>query len=569
MSGAFEKAAGYSKTLIFSSWKMVPRMVASMSSYEAERLSIGKLIQKTEGKTPNYFSKKRFPFPLLTFRVLKDDQSLSGMNNFMLNYPSIYLSSLYDSQNNIHEGRDLKEIKGDLKEQLRNRLIELKIFSLGMESGDWQKWSWYSVLLLDAHHKDIDHLRSWLSQKISDDVAVDVENFDNKADKTGKGQHLQEVRNVIVHGITPNVSKLTKDQFDNMLNFLVDLCLGSPANASMRALGKTFNDDLTTSLKNSYLIASGFISLFNKPESISVIQLHTSEKDYYRKVLEYSIDGNIQAMLDEYYYLLRDSNSVKASDKLADRLAEILSIRPSPIEIGSITNLKKTGKDKNDSTDRNRIRTHFALDFGQQKLSSATADRVISTREAFNSPFRPFVLASTSIGQEGLDFHFYCKKIIHWNLPSNPIDFEQREGRIHRYKGHVVRLNVAEKFKNKLTEKDERKHIWDELFQLALDVERDKSDFPCDLIPYWHLETEKDLSIERIVPLYPFSKDIDKFQNMLKVLAYYRFTFGQPRQDELIHVLEENFDINEIDLIKDLMINLSPIYFNQQKSNKK
>jgi hypothetical protein len=329
----------------------------------------------------------------------------------------------------------------------------------------------------------------------------------------------------------------------------------------MRALSKTFDDDLTITLKNSYLIASGFISLFNKPESISVVQLHTKEKEYYRKVLEYSIDGNIQAMLDEYFYLLKDSNVVKSSDKLAERVTEILSIRPSPLEIGSISNLKKSKKDNDQSTDKNRIRTHFALDFGQQKLTSARANRVISTREAFNSPFRPFVLASTSIGQEGLDFHFYCKKIIHWNLPGNPIDFEQREGRIHRYKGHVVRLNVAEKYKNKLAGIDEKNHIWDDLFQYAFESERNNSRFPCDLLRFWHLETEKNLSIERIVPLYPFSKDIDKFQNMLKVLAYYRFTFGQPRQDELIQILEENFDENEVELIKELMINLSPVYF--------
>ena len=42
---------------------------------------------------------------------------------------------------------------------------------------------------------------------------------------------------------------------------------------------------------------------------------------------------------------------------------------------------------------------------------------------------RPFVLATTSIGQEGLDFHNYCRVIMYWNLPSNPMDLEQREGR--------------------------------------------------------------------------------------------------------------------------------------------
>jgi ERCC4-related helicase len=62
---------------------------------------------------------------------------------------------------------------------------------------------------------------------------------------------------------------------------------------------------------------------------------------------------------------------------------------------------------------------------------------------AFNSPFWPFVLASTSVGQEGLDFHHYSHAVVHWNIPANPVDLEQREGRVHRYQGHAVRRNVA------------------------------------------------------------------------------------------------------------------------------
>lgn len=57
--------------------------------------------------------------------------------------------------------------------------------------------------------------------------------------------------------------------------------------------------------------------------------------------------------------------------------------------------------------------------------------------------FWPFVLATTSVGQEGLDFHLYCHAVVHWNLPSNPVDMEQREGRVHRYKGYAVRKNLA------------------------------------------------------------------------------------------------------------------------------
>ena len=36
----FDKNKGYSKTLVFSSWEMVPRMIAGLTSYEAERLTV-------------------------------------------------------------------------------------------------------------------------------------------------------------------------------------------------------------------------------------------------------------------------------------------------------------------------------------------------------------------------------------------------------------------------------------------------------------------------------------------------------------------------------------------------
>ena len=82
--------------------------------------------------------------------------------------------------------------------------------------------------------------------------------------------------------------------------------------------------------------------------------------------------------------------------------------------------------------------THFALAFGEDVSREAGPDgddakmRKSVVREAFNSPFWPFILATTSVGQEGLDFHLYCRDVLHWNLPSNPVDLEQREGRINR-----------------------------------------------------------------------------------------------------------------------------------------
>ena len=67
------------------------------------------------------------------------------------------------------------------------------------------------------------------------------------------------------------------------------------------------------------------------------------------------------------------------------------------------------------------------------------SDKKPTFRRNFNSPFRPFTAVSTSVGTEGLDFHSYCCRIIHYNHPKNPIEYEQKNGRIDRYNSLAVR----------------------------------------------------------------------------------------------------------------------------------
>ena len=78
-------------------------------------------------------------------------------------------------------------------------------------------------------------------------------------------------------------------------------------------------------------------------------------------------------------------------------------------------------------------------------------------------------------------------------------------------------------------------------------------------MPYWHVDTDE-IKIERIIPMYPFSRDQGKLRTILKTLAIYRLAFGQPRQVELIeHLLEKQFAPEEIEAIrKNLIVNLSP-----------
>jgi hypothetical protein len=50
-------------------------------------------------------------------------------------------------------------------------------------------------------------------------------------------------------------------------------------------------------------------------------------------------------------------------------------------------------------------------------------------------------LTTISAGQEGIDSHWWSHTAVHWNTSANPVDSEQREDRVHRYGGHVIRKN--------------------------------------------------------------------------------------------------------------------------------
>jgi hypothetical protein len=143
------------------------------------------------------------------------------------------------------------------------------------------------------------------------------------------------------------------------------------------------------------------------------------------------------------------------------------------------------------------------------------------------------VLASTSIGQEGLDFHPYCARIVHWNLPRNPVDIEQREGRVHRFKNHAVRRNIAADFGNCASALVGTEAPWTAMFMAAQD-QQTADGHPGDIVPYWIYPGEA--KIERMVLMPPFSREHVRYENLKKSLASYRLAFGQPRQDELIEL---------------------------------
>jgi type II secretory pathway predicted ATPase ExeA len=314
----------------------------------------------------------------------------------------------------------------------------------------------------------------------------------------------------------------------------VNMAIASPAICAFRVFG-----DIELAEKFAKEVAN----MFDKPEAIAAVELcygKRSDDAHYRNVLQYCVDGNFAAVLDEYAHMLGDRNP----HSLCEQMCDALKTTTASYQLDTYSSFA-SGEKK----EQIRMRSHFSVGFYQTGTESKTVQRKENLRTAFNSPFRPFVLATTSIGQEGLDFHNYARKIMHWNLPHNPIDLEQREGRINRYKCLAVRRSLAAKYKDRKFSK----RVWDEVFAYAL---ADKRECDPELVPFWCLPDGGNVKIERITPMYPYSRDKAIYDRLLKILSLYRVTLGQARQEELLEYLFNNIDEK---LLPELFINLSPI----------
>ena len=539
--GAFRRQNSFTKTLIFSAWKLVPKMIATLVSYEAEKQSIGRM-PKDEGV--KYFADKRVasqgdkarkPYRRLTFA-----SNLKNMTTLLLAYPSRHIEALLDPLSLANKGMTSRKIIDEYYVPVKSSISELCKQKGNEADKENTHISWAYPIIMDQG-KGCDWLNG-IENRIS------KRNTETILAK----EYLDKLRSYLAKKdselpIFPN--KVSDKELQRQAKLMVQLSLGSPSVCAYRALKRYFgeSDDV---LATAFQIGLAFLDLFNKPESIAVIEIQYPQKtfDYWQKVVMYCIDGNLQAVLDEYVFMLL--NEYDKPTEIGNTICNVLSIRTANLKIDDAASFCKN--ELEDSDVRHSMRSHYAAAFGVSAKSSQGSEiRATSIREAFNSPFRPFVLATTSIGQEGLDFHWYCRRIVHWNLPNNPIDFEQREGRINRFRGKVIRQRIADKYHTELSGTGKP---WEELFEKA---KQDKklAKFSCDIVPEWHFDSDG-VCIERIVPLYQFSQDIQRYANMRKILGLYRLTFGQPRQEELAEALDNALTQDEAEK---LLIDLCPL----------
>lgn len=521
LEGAYAGKEGLTKSLLFSAWNVVPDAVSAMISYEAERRMVG-------GSMESYRAPDTQQSGLLRL-TQSGEASRSRHRLLLLLLPCLPLADA---------AHPLEAQPGEDRRAWVRARVEALLASPEIPDPQYgpidERWEWVVMCLLDPGMRTF--LAKWRSAKADEATKPNPEVL---SDYIGDILDLEPTE----LGRRP----------ENLAPLVTELALGAPGVLAARTLASAGLDDMERRFQ-SVTIAHAFWKLFNRPAVIKLLPQVTKREEgqestdeaYWKQVLRYCIDGNLQSVLDEMWHLRweqhswndRDSAAIKSS-KCTEDIADAVEPSPSRVHANFYEPVGATSV----RTDQVRIRTVLCLRFGHIRSEEGAVSQD-AVRNAFNSPFRPFVLASTSVGQEGLDFHPWCHRLVHWDLPGNPVDLEQREGRVHRYKGHAVRKNVAEQHADgALRQWQPGDDLWTRIFDLA--NQQARSTNRSDLMPYWM--TSGTHRVQRHVPLLPYSKEVEAFRRLKKQLAAYRVVFGQPRQEELLGLLEQaDIDAQEL-----------------------
>ena len=560
-SGPYSEPAlkDFTKALVFSSWMVVPKVISMLASYEAERKMVLAFDQQAD-----YSAERRTRRPLLRFAFT--DGRATGMAVFSLIYPCLTLAERIDPLKISLDltGNGQSPTEENMAEAIMAQLHELldpilKGHSTGRPNDE--RWYWASMAFLDEKFHP-EALAGWLA---IEEEAISWKSMVRSAEE--EDSNFAEHVDIFAHCLKKK-DDLGQPPGD-LFAVLAKVALASPAVASLRSFLRAYGatklgEDTPWFLGGAAKVAMGFRTLFNLSDTMTLLRSMKNMDDsrYWENVLDYCSLGNLQAVMDEYVHILRESLGLLdqtadvAVPEIAKEIFEAVTIKTSSLEFDEISVGQESGVV---DMSKHSIRCRYALRFGDTKNEEEKSEtRSDQVRIAFNSPFRPFILATTSIGQEGLDFHQYCHEIYHWNLPSNPVDLEQREGRIHRYKGHVIRKNVAKAFPpaSLIGKVGVLSDPWETAFDLA---QKTRSEEANDLIPYWIFELDGGYRVYRHIPALPLSKEKEQAEALKKTLVAYRMVLGQPRQEDLVSFLQQRISAGLVseDILK-YRIDLSP-----------
>jgi hypothetical protein len=310
------------------------------------------------------------------------------------------------------------------------------------------------------------------------------------------------------------------------LSDLAWFALASPGVVLLRALRRHWTEvasepslaaiaDLSWNGLRPYLDRPWFVARLMKGRAVS---------GYPEAIQRAVLEGNLESVLDEHFWLPDPDHeqwmSTRRKQGRLHALRDTLGIRSAPVKVFS------PGSPGRGSL---KLAAHAVLPLTDTEAHTATRGgikqlRADDLRQAFNTPFWPHVLCTTSVGQEGLDFHQWCRCVVHWDLCSSPVDMEQREGRIDRFKSLAIRRALAAKLKG---EGGDNWQAVEERAQLFTDES--------GLSPWWIFDGAR---MEKWFFDPPSSEERSKKERLRRLRELYRLVLGLPHSYDMLSRLD-------------------------------
>ena len=225
----FTKNEAFSKYLIFSSWGMVPKMLACLISYETER----RLFRRT---SETYHKEDS--------QVLRDSAKTKALT--IMHTVSTYLADIYDPEESF--GKPLSDIKQQIRKSIRIKLNEFNGKTVSRVSS------------LDIYQ-----------------LLIALDNAD------------EEIRNIP----------------EGADEILADMAIGAPAMCLYRIF-KRIGD--INAKQHAEEVARELIGIFNNRQGIVAVRNNCkAHSNYFQKVIDYCIQGNLQSVLDEFVHMIGEN----------------------------------------------------------------------------------------------------------------------------------------------------------------------------------------------------------------------------------------------------------------------
>jgi hypothetical protein len=274
-------------------------------------------------------------------------------------------------------------------------------------------WYWAALMRLDLGARPEMQRRWWNQADLKDIWRPPVraktadEGSQDEAEPTDAWHvHLQEARRVLER------AELGRPPAD-LADVLALMAVAAPGVVALRTLARVTGDlgrcsNLT--LRNcAGRVADAWCSYFNAPETQAAVERYCPGEPYWRSAVRFAAQGGLQAVFGEYAHVLVD-----AAGKRGRPLEDIAAAVSAEMSGALRTRTTNVGVDAIEIDGGQHtvtlhslpgaFRSRFASRFGVRATTDAAAgERDDVVRRAFNSPFWPLVLCSTSVGQEGLE----------------------------------------------------------------------------------------------------------------------------------------------------------------------